>query len=129
MQFEDINKLCDVVRETSCAVHKYHRSGHLEKIYENALSHRLEKQGIKAQQQFPLKVYDEDDYVLGEFFADLFIENRLIAEVKACKTLIDEHTAQLLGYLRASKVENGLLINFGARKLQIKKYILNNYDF
>ena len=129
MQFEDINKLCDVVRETCFAIHKYHRSGHLEKIYENALSHRLEKQGIKTQQQFPLKVYDEDNYVLGEFFADLFIENRLIAEVKACKTLIDEHTAQLLGYLRASKIENGLLINFGARKLQIKKYILNNYDF
>ena len=129
MQFEDINKLCDVVRETCFAIHKYHRSGHLEKIYENALAHRLEKQEIKAQQQFPLKVYDEDDYVLGEFFADLFIEDKLIVEVKACRTLTDEHTAQLLGYLRASKVENGLLINFGARKLQIRKYILNDYDF
>lgn len=129
MQLDDINKLCDVVRQTSFAIHKYHRSGHLEKIYENALAHRLEKQGIKSQQQFPLKVYDEDDYVLGEFFADLFIENRLIAEVKACKTLTDEHTAQLLGYLRASKIEHGLLINFGARKLQIRKYILSDCDY
>lgn len=129
MQLDDINKLCDVVRQTSFAIHKYHRSGHLEKIYENALAHRLEKQGIKAQQQFPLNVYDEDDYMLGEFFADLFIEDRLIAEVKAGKTLTDEHTAQLLGYLRASRIEHGLLINFGARKLQIRKYILSDCDY
>lgn len=55
---EDINKLCDLVRETSFAIHKYHRNGHLEKIYENALANRLRKQGLKVEQQHPLTVYD-----------------------------------------------------------------------
>jgi GxxExxY protein len=61
---------------------------------------------------------------LGDFFADIFIENQLIVEIKACKTLAPEHTAQMLGYLRATNIEHGLLINFGAPKFQIKKYIL-----
>jgi len=54
----------------------------------------------------------------------LFIDNRLIVELKACKAITDEHIAQILGYLRASRIEHGLLINFGASKLEIKKYIL-----
>ena len=122
---DDIKRLCDVVRETSFAIHKYHKNGHLEKIYENALIHRLRKQGIEVKQQYKLDVYDEDGTLLGEFFADLFIEDKLIVELKACKTLVDEHVAQLLGYLRSSRREHGLLINFGGSKLQIKKYILS----
>jgi hypothetical protein len=72
MKWNTINELCDIVRETSFAIHKYHRNGHLEKIYENALAHRLRKQGIKVEQQYPLVVYDEDGTEPGEFFADLF---------------------------------------------------------
>jgi GxxExxY protein len=60
-----------------------------------------------------------------EFFADLFAEQRLIVELKACRTLADEHVAQLLGYLRASRVEHGLIINFGTPRLQIRKYVLS----
>ncbi len=123
---QDIKKLCDVVRETSFAIHKYHKNGHLEKIYESALVHRLRKIGIDVKQQYRLDVYDEDGTLLGEYFADLFIEDKLIVELKACKALLDEHVAQLLGYLRSSHQEHGLLINFGASKHQIKKYILNN---
>ena len=67
--------------------------------------------------------------MLGEFFADLFIEGCLLVELKACKTVVNEHVAQLLGYLRASRIENGLLINFGSAKLQIKKYILTQRRF
>ena len=63
--------------------------------------------------------------MLGDYYADLFIDNRLIIELKACKGLADEHIAQILGYMKASRIENGLLINFGASKLQIKKYILS----
>jgi GxxExxY protein len=85
----------------------------------------LGKNGIKVQQQYPLSVYDEDGTLLGDFYADLFVDNRLIIEVKACKALANEHIAQLLGYLRACRIENGLLINFGAPKLQIKKYVLS----
>jgi len=126
---DDIFRLSDLIRETGFALHRYLRHGHLEKVYENGLAHRLRKAKLKVEQQYPLMVYDEDGAVLGEYFADLFVESKLIVELKACKALAPEHTAQLLGYLRASKVENGLLINFGARKLQIRKYILNDYDF
>lgn len=124
MDWGSINELCDIVRETSFAIHTYHRNGHLEKVYENALAHRLRKVGLKVQQQHPLPVYDEDGTLLGDYFADLFIEDCLIVEVKACKTTADEHVAQLLGYLKSSRIETGLLINFGAAKLQIKKYLM-----
>ena len=128
MKWENINQLCDLVRETSFAIHKYHRNGHLEKIYENALVIRLQTQGLKVEQQFPLVVYDEDGTVLGEYFADLFIEGCLIVELKACKTVSDEHVAQLLGYLKSSRIETGLLINFGAAKLYVKKYLMTQKE-
>ncbi|QDV44053.1 hypothetical protein Enr13x_39140 [Stieleria neptunia] len=124
MSWGNINALCDIVRETSFAIHKYHRNGHLEKVYENALVNRLGKQGLKVRQQHPLTVYDEDGTVLGEYFADLFIEDCLIVELKACKATTDEHVAQILGYLKSSRIETGLLINFGAAKLQVKKYLM-----
>jgi GxxExxY protein len=126
MNWDEMKKLCDAVRETSFAIHKYHRHGHLEKIYENALVHRLRRQGINVQQQFPLNVYDEDGTLLGEFFADLLVEKELVVELKACRDLNDAHLAQLLGYLRSSRKEHGLLINFGAGKLQIRKYVLSS---
>ena len=126
MQYNSINELCDVIRETCFDIHCYLKNGHLEKVYENALIHRLTNLGVKVKQQHPLIVYDEDGYVLGEFLADLFVEDKLILELKACKCLADEHIAQLLGYLRASRIEHGMLINFGGPKLQVKKYILSD---
>lgn len=123
MQWDSINQLCDLVRETSFAIHCSHRSGHLEKVYENALAHRLRKRGLTVAQQCPLTVYDEDGTVLGEYFADLFVENCLIVELKACKSIADEHVAQILGYLTSARIETGLLINFGASKLYVKKYL------
>jgi len=121
---ERIRQLCDIIPETSFAIHRYHRSGHLEKIYQNALVHRLRRQGLRVQSQHPLAVHDEDGTLLGEFFADLLVEDCLIVELKACMTLTNEHVAQVLGYLRSSRMEHGLLINFGGPKLQIQKYIL-----
>ena len=120
-----VNELCDVVRETSFSIHKYHRNGHLEKIYENALVHRLRKAGLNVEQQHPLTVYDEDGTVLGDYFADLFVEGCLIVELKACKNTTEEHVAQLLGYLRSSRIHDGLLINFGSQKLYVKKYVMD----
>ena len=122
---KDIMELCDVVRETAYAIHVYHAQGHLEKVYENALVHRLRKSGLDVKQQCPLKVYDEDGTEIGDYVADLIVEGRLIIELKASKTLSGEHKAQLLGYLRASGIEHGLLINFGSYKFQIQKYALS----
>ncbi len=126
MPHDDVKQLCDAVRETSFEIHCYHRNGHLEKIYENALFHRLSKKGIAVEQQYPLSVYDEDGTPLGDFYADLFVGGVLIVELKACRAIANEHIAQLLGYLRASRKEHGLLINFGASKLQIKKYVMSD---
>jgi GxxExxY protein len=126
MNYQNVNQLCDIIRETSFAIHKYHRHGHLEKIYENALANRLRKAGLQVQQQFPLKVYDEDGTILGDFYADLLVEKRLIVELKAVRAIADEHIAQILGYLRAARMETGLLINFGAPKLHVKKYLMTD---
>jgi len=122
---ENILALCDVVRETSYAIYNYLRSGHREQIYENALAHRLSKLGITVEQQSELRVYDEDGTLLGHLRADLLIENKLICEIKGVRGLVDEHTAQLLGYLRASRIEHGLLVNFGGPRLEIRKFIVN----
>jgi GxxExxY protein len=121
---DPVMELCDVIRETSFSIHCYFRNGHLEKVYENALAHRLRKKSIRFEQQYPIDVYDEDGTLLGHFVTDLLVENTLVVELKACSSLVAEHTAQILGYLRGSRLNHGLLINFGAPKLQIKKVIL-----
>jgi len=119
-----IRELCDIVRETAYAIHVYHGHGHLEKIYENALVHRLRKAGLQVQAQAPLEVFDEDGTLLGEYFADVLVEGELLVELKACKAIAAEHTAQLLGYLKSARRHHGLLINFGSYKFEIKKYVL-----
>jgi GxxExxY protein len=126
MKKDPIFALCDQVRETAFALQKFHRHGHAEKVYENGLAHRLGGQGLKVVRQHPLHVYDEDGTILGEYFADLMVEDQLIVEIKASRFLVDEHVAQLIGYLRSSRREHGLLINFGAPILQVRKYALSD---
>ena len=82
--------------------------------------------GLKVVQQHPLTVRDADETVLGDYYADLFVEGCLIVELKACMAIADEHLAQVLGYLRASGMRHGLLINFGSYKFQIKKYVCSD---
>lgn len=123
---DDVYAMCDIIRETAFGLHRYLRHGHLEKVYENGLCHRLAKRGLLVQPQHRLQVFDEDGTILGEYCADLFIERKLIVEVKACKALADEHVAQILGYLRAWRIEHGLLVNFGAAKFQIRKFVLSH---
>ncbi|MCX6995926.1 MAG: GxxExxY protein [Kiritimatiellaeota bacterium] len=125
METHGVNELCNLIRETSYAIHEYLGHGHLEKVYENALAHRLRKAGLDVKTQHPITVRDEDGTVIGEYVADLFVENHLILEVKAARTLAAEHAAQLLGYLKATSLEHGLLINFGSYRFQIKKYALS----
>lgn len=121
----EIQQLCAVIRDTSLAAHRFLRHGHNEKIYENSLLNRLRRRGLNVRQQHPVSVYDEDGTLLGEFFADLLVENELIVELKAVRQLVDEHTAQVLGYLRASRLEHAMLINFGSPIIQFKKFIFN----
>ena len=118
----EIKSLCDQVRQVSYDIHVYHGHGHLEKVYENALVNRLRKAGLKVEQQHPIKVYDEDSTIIGDYFADLLIEDQLVVELKTAKTLAPEHEAQILGYLKSSRLEHGLLINFGSYKFEIRKF-------
>jgi GxxExxY protein len=114
---QDINVLCDCIRQTAYDIHVYHGHGHLEKVYENALMNRLGKAGLRVKQQHPVNVYDEDGTLIGEYFADLFVEERLIVELKTARALAAEHEAQTIGYLKSSRIEHGLLINFGSYKI------------
>lgn len=119
----EANTLCARIRQISYDIHAWHGHGHLEKIYENALAHRLQKAGFQVAQQTPLTVYDEDGTILGQYFADLLVDNFLIIELKAIRALAPEHTAQILGYLKSAKLRHGLLINFGSYRFEIKKYV------
>ena len=93
-------------------VHNTLGQGFLEKVYENALQIELGRLGIQAKQQEELFVWYEGQ-VVGEYYPDLWIENRLIIEIKTVQTLLKEHEVKLVHYLAARHVDNGLLINFG----------------
>jgi GxxExxY protein len=118
----DIKALCDQVRQTAYEMHVYHGHGHLEKVYENALANRLRKAGLIVKQQHPVNVFDEDGTLIGEYLADLLVDDSLIIELKTARTLAPEHEAQIIGYLKSSKLEHGLLINFGSYKFEIRKF-------
>ena len=119
----DIKALCNQVRQTAYDIHLYHGHGHLERVYENALAHRLRKAGLDVKQQWPLTVYDEDGTLLGDYLADLLVEGVLVLELKTAKALALEHEAQVLGYLKSAKLEHGMLINFGSPKFEVRKFV------
>ena len=96
--------------------------GFVEKVYENALVHLIRKSGLKVVQQYPIKV-TFDGILVGEFVADLLVEDRVLVELKAVSMLVNDHTAQALNYLRASGLELCLLINFGRTKVEIKRLL------
>ena len=113
---KDLQPLCAQVRQTAYDIHLYHGHGHLEKVYENALAHRLRKTGLDVKQQYPIKVFDEDGTLIGDYYADLLVDGWLIVELKTAKALADEHVAQVLGYLMSARLEHGLLINSAWRR-------------
>ena len=98
--------------------------GFLEKVYENAMMIEFKKDDIHVVAQFAIKVLYEAE-VIGEYYADVMVENKVIVEIKATKSLRMEHEAQLLNYLKATNVEVGLLLNFGP-KPAIKRKVFDN---
>ncbi len=117
-----IRECCAQIRQTAFDIHVYFGHGHLEKVYENTLAHRLRKLGLQVRQQHPVQVYDEDATMVGAYVVDLLVEESLLIEIKATKALAPEHEAQILGYLKASRMEHGLLINFGSFRFEIRKF-------
>ncbi len=98
--------------------------GFLEKVYENAFMIELKSLGLNCEKQKPISVSFKG-YKVGEYFADIIVENKVIIELKAAEVLVEEHEAQLLNYLRATEIEVGLLFNFG-KKPQFKRQIFEN---
>jgi len=98
--------------------------GFLEKVYENAMMLEFKKEGITAISQSPIKVLYEAE-TIGEYYADILVDNKVIVEIKASRRLVNENEAQLLNYLKATEIEVGLLLNFGA-KPEVKRKIFDN---
>lgn len=112
------------IRQAAFEVHNYFGNGFLEKVYENAFVYKLRQLGIECQQQVPLKVYFEENVVVGEYIADILVENKIIIELKSVENLDKIHYAQVKNYLKATRIKLGLLVNFGKTKLEFKRIIL-----
>lgn len=97
-------------------------AGFLEKVYENALAHEIRKTGLDVKQQSPITVY-YDGVVVGEYVADLVVENEVIVELKSAKSLDNVHMAQCLNYLKATGRKVCLLINFGSPRIELKRIV------
>lgn len=99
--------------------------GFLEKVYETALLHELLNMGLHPLRQVPLKVY-YNSISVGEYFADIIVNNAVIIELKAAESLAEEHELQLINYLKATEIEVGFLLNFGKKPAFKRKIFTNN---
>ena len=108
-----INELTERIIGCAYRVHNELGPGFLEKVYENALRIELDEAGLAVEQQRPVPVRYRGQ-VIGDFYADLMVEGRLIVELKSVRNLVKEHEVQLVNYLAATGIDDGLLINFGS---------------
>ncbi len=97
--------------------------GFLEKVYENAMLIMFRKKGIKVKQQAPIKVYFEGE-IVGEYFADILVEDKIILELKVMEKIIGVHKAQALNYLKATGLRLAIILNFGKEKLEYERLVL-----
>jgi GxxExxY protein len=95
--------------------------GFLESVYERSLLIALRDKGLNAKSQIPLQVQFRQQTV-GEFFADIVVEEKILLELKAVKSIASEHIAQVLNYLKATGMEVGMLVNFGSPKLEYRRF-------
>jgi GxxExxY protein len=104
-------------------VHSKLGSGFLEKVYENALMVLFRKEGIAAKQQTPIKVNFEGELV-GEYYADILVDEKIILELKTADKIVDIHRAQILHYLRATGIKLGMILNFGNKNFEYERLVL-----
>ena len=126
MKKEGIDNITGKIIKAFYNVYNILGYGFLEKVYENAMILELKKLGLHGRRQVPLKVYYDNTQV-GDYFADIIVEECVIVELKAAEALCEEHEAQLLNYLRATDIEYGLLLNFG-KIPQIKRKVWTNIN-
>ena len=120
----EINDITYAINGAVFEVNNILGSGFLEKVYENALLVELKSRGLKVKNQVPIKVSYKGE-VVGEYAADLLVEDKVIVELKTVENLDRAHEAQLLNYLKATGLQVGLLINFKHKKADIKRMVLN----
>jgi GxxExxY protein len=120
----DLNELTYLINGAIFEVNRILGPGFLEKVYENALLMELKARGIKAAAQYPIKVRYKDQ-IVGEYFADLLVEDQVIIELKTVDKIERIHEAQLLNYLKATGIKVGLLVNFKSTKADIKRFVLD----
>jgi GxxExxY protein len=119
----DIKELTYLINGAVFEVNRVLGPGFLEKVYENSMMVELKKRNLKAQAQVPVKVEYKGE-IVGEYFADIVVEDRIILELKAIESLQKIHEAQLLNYLKATDYKIGLLINFTHPKAEIKRFVM-----
>jgi GxxExxY protein len=119
-----LNKLTDRVINCFFKVYNTLGYGFLEKVYERALLIELTKIGVKVESQKPIKV-QYDKQVIGDYYADIMVNDVLILELKAVEILCEQHELQLINYLKATDIEIGLLLNFG-KKPEVRRKIFSN---
>jgi GxxExxY protein len=117
-------ELTDKILKACYTVYNALGSGFMEKVYENALRVELQRLGLQVQQQVPITVWYEGEQI-GEYFADLVVEDAVILELKAIENLAAIHEVQLTNYLKATTYEVGLLVNFGP-KIEIRRRVSEN---
>ena len=120
----EINRITEKIIACVYRVGNTLGSGFLEKVYENALAIELRKNGLKVEQQHPIKVFYNNEPV-GDFAADLLVEDSVVVELKSARALDDVHSAQCLNYLKATGLTVCLLVNFGRPRVEIKRLILD----
>ena len=120
----NLNELTYAINGAIFEVNRILGPGFLEKVYENALLMELKARGIKAAAQYPIKVKYKDQ-IVGEYFADMVVENQVIIELKTVDRIEKIHEAQLLNYLKATGIKVGLLVNFKSTKADIKRLVLD----
>ena len=120
----DINDITYAINGAVFEVNRVLGPGFLEKVYENAVLIELRSRGLKAESQVPIKVLYKED-VVGEYVADILVEERVIVELKTVERLEKIHEAQLLNYLKATGLNIGMLVNFRHPKAEIKRLVHN----
>ena len=118
----DAKQLTYIINGAIFEVNRELGAGFLEKVYENALLLELRERGLKAESQSPIEVKYKG-VAVGEYFADIVVENQVIIEIKAVDSLHKIHEAQVLNYLKATGYKIGLLVNFTHPKAQIKQFV------
>jgi len=120
----DINEITYEINGAVFEVNKVLGPGFLEKVYQNALMVELKSRGLKARSQVPIKVFYKEN-IVGEYIADILVEDKVIVELKTVEKIDKMHEAQLLNYLKATRTQIGLLVNFKHSKAEIKRMVLD----